>query len=50
MKDWEKFFEDNNSYRFKMIFYGMENYISLEELYQAFKARLEDENEVDESI
>ncbi len=43
MSDWWKFFKDFEDHRVKARFYENERSFSLEELYQAFKAREKEE-------
>lgn len=41
--DWQKFFEEHKDYQVETYFYENRNSFSLEEMYQAFKARYEAE-------
>lgn len=43
MTDWIKFFKDHQDYTVRSSYYECSNAFTLEELYQAFKARLEAE-------
>ena len=42
--DWEKFFEDYGGYVVRLGFYDMGDSVSVEDIYQAFKARMSAEN------
>lgn len=45
--DWEKFFRDHEDYYVDAHFYENERKFTLEDLYQAFKARMQQELMVD---
>lgn len=47
MMDWEKFFKEHEDYTVRAGYYKNSRTFSLEELYQAFKARLQQELMVD---
>lgn len=49
MSDWAEFFKDHQDYRVETYFYECRGNFTLEELYQAFRARLEHDNKMDES-